>query len=136
MSENADLMIVSRCGVNCSLCVGFFGYNMDGTKRGSSCGGCRTMEDLCGFVKKNCKKLAPKSEIAYCFECPDFPCENMQKADKYYSSKYDASLIENLKFIKTNGLEAFTKREKEKWKCPTCGGVNCVHTNKCYTCNP
>jgi hypothetical protein len=136
MVEDSGLMPVSRCGVNCGLCVGYFGYNMDGTKKDAPCGGCRTMEDLCGFVKNNCKKLAPKSVIAYCFECSDFPCENMKKADKYYSQKYGASLIENLKYIKNHGLEAFTKREKEKWKCQTCGGVICIHTKRCYNCNP
>ncbi|MFA5364119.1 MAG: DUF3795 domain-containing protein [Candidatus Bathyarchaeia archaeon] len=135
MGGDIDLMIVSRCGVNCGLCVGFLGYNMDGTKRESKCGGCRTLETACGFVKNQCKKLADKDEIAYCYECSDFPCENMRKADEYYSKKYDASLIENLTYIK-NGLEAFTKREKEKWKCPTCGGVICIHTRRCYSCNP
>lgn len=136
MGGNSDLMPVSRCGINCGVCVGFLGYNMNGTKREEACGGCRTMEVMCDFVKKQCKKLADKNEIDYCFECSDFPCENMQKIDKYYSKKYDASLIENLTYVKTNGLEAFTKREKEKWKCPTCGGIICPHTKRCYTCDP
>jgi ribosomal protein S27AE len=33
-------------------------------------------------------------------------------------------------------MDAFLKREKQQWKCPRCGGVLCVHTNRCYTCNP
>lgn len=136
MGGNSGLMPVSRCGINCGICVGYLGYNMDGTKRETACGGCRTMEVMCDFVKKQCTKLADKNEIEYCFECSDFPCENMQKIDKYYSTKYDASLIENLTYVKTNGLKAFTKREQQKWKCPTCGGIICPHTKRCYTCNP
>jgi hypothetical protein len=136
MTENVDLMELARCGVNCGLCVGFLGYNLDGTKRESACGGCHTMENHCGFVEKKCKNRLGKDKIGYCFECPDFPCETLQKMDKYYSGKYDSSLIENMTYVKENGLEAFTKREKEKWKCPTCGGVVCIHTKRCYTCNP
>jgi hypothetical protein len=33
-------------------------------------------------------------------------------------------------------MDAFLEREKEKWTCPTCDGVICVHTKQCYTCNP
>ena len=136
MVEDSGLMPVSRCGINCGLCVGYLGYNMDGTKRESPCGGCRTMETMCGFAQNQYVKHLGKEEIAYCFECSDFPCENMQKMDKYYSGKYGASLIENLTYVKTRGLEAFTQREKEKWKCPTCGGVVCIHTKRCYVCSP
>lgn len=35
------------------------------------------------------------------------------------------SEIENLKFIRDNGLESFLKREEEKWVNPE--GTYCVH---------
>jgi len=46
------------------------------------------------------------------------------------------SIIESFKFIQSKGMDEFLKAEKEKWRCPTCGGVICVHTKRCYTCNP
>ncbi len=46
------------------------------------------------------------------------------------------SPIENLRSIQANGVRQFLKNEKERWKCPNCGGVICVHNKKFYNCNP
>ena len=136
MSGKFDAQLVALCGINCGTCVAFFGYTMSGTKRKAACTGCRTRPSLCAFIKKDCKRLAAKEPVEYCFECSDFPCENLARIDATYIEKYGISLIERLKYIEANGMDAFLKREQEKWKCPTCGGVTCVHTKKCYTCNP
>ena len=45
------------------------------------------------------------------------------------------SMIENLEFIKNNGIDAFIAQQEAKYKCPKCGGVICVHNKKCYDCN-
>ena len=135
MNEDFDAKLVACCGINCRTCVGFFGYKLNG-KRQTPCGGCRTREKSCVFFKNNCKKQADKEKIEYCFECSDFPCENLKKIDKTYCEKYQVSLIENFMNIKSKGMKEFLKSEKEKWKCPTCGGVICAHTKRCYTCNP
>jgi len=44
-------------------------------------------------------------------------------------------MIENLKYIQTNGIQQFLKHEEERWKCPTCGEIICVHNKICYSCN-
>jgi hypothetical protein len=44
------------------------------------------------------------------------------------------SEIENLEFIRDKGIDEFIKKELKRWKCPTCGGVICVHNKKCYSC--
>ena len=134
MSESFDAKLVACCGNNCGTCVAFFGYTMSGKKRKHSCDGCWSRGGLCAFIKKKCKKLA-KNQVQYCFECSDFPCINLKTLDKGYKEKYGISVVDNLKFIIANGMDEFLKSEQEKWKCPTCGGVICVHTKKCYTCN-
>ena len=135
MSQDFKAELFAYCGINCRTCIGYFGYKINGEKQ-TPCQGCRTKADTCGFFKKHCKNLENKEKIQYCYECPDFPCENLEKIDKYYSEKYAVSIIESFKFIKSKGMEEFLKIEKEKWKCPTCGGVICVHTKRCYACNP
>jgi hypothetical protein len=135
MNEEFSKELFANCGINCRTCVGFFGYRLNG-ERQTPCGGCRTKEKSCEFFKKYCKNLSNREKIKYCFECPDFPCENLGKIDKEYSEKYGSSIIENFRQIKNMGMDEFLKSEKEKWKCPTCGGVTCVHTKRCYTCNP
>ncbi|MDI9644154.1 MAG: DUF3795 domain-containing protein [Candidatus Verstraetearchaeota archaeon] len=135
MSDGFTPELISRCGINCRTCVGYFGYRLDG-QRQAPCGGCLTREKFCGFVKDYCKKHADKDKIRYCSECEDFPCENFRKIDEYYSGKYGVSLIENFNHIKSKGMEDFLRSERARWKCAACGGVVCVHTKRCYTCKP
>ena len=44
------------------------------------------------------------------------------------------SMVENLKMLKTKGMDVFLKDQAEKFRCPTCGDVVCVHDGKCYSC--
>jgi predicted amidophosphoribosyltransferase len=43
-------------------------------------------------------------------------------------------MIENLKYIKENGIRQFLDREKERWKCPACGGTISCHNGICFNC--
>jgi len=136
LTERFDANLIGQCGINCGTCVAFFGYTMAGKKRKHVCSGCRTRSSLCAFIKKDCKRIKEKHPVDYCFECSDFACENLAKMDTVYQTKYDMSLIENLNVIKEKGMDAFLKKEHQKWMCPTCGGVISVHTRRCYRCNP
>jgi hypothetical protein len=136
MRESFDAKLVALCGNNCGTCVAFFGYTMSGKRRKHACSGCRTRKSLCAFIKKKCERLANKEQIDYCFECSDFPCVTLKTIDNSYKEKYGLSVVENLKYIQRNGVDEFLKSEREKWTCPTCGGVISVHTKRCYTCNP
>jgi hypothetical protein len=44
------------------------------------------------------------------------------------------SMIKNLRYVQTNGIKKFLKNEQEKWKCPACGVIICVHNKTCYDC--
>jgi hypothetical protein len=125
--------LIAVCGMNCRICVAYFGYALSGKKRKKPCIGCRPTDRNCAFIKKRCKKLS-KKEVNYCFECSDFPCENLEKLDKRYRERFKMSMIDNLNFIKKNGINDFLKSQEEKYKCAECGDVICVHTDKCYEC--
>ncbi len=127
--------LVAPCGIDCGLCIAFFGYTAKGEKRKQACSGCRLRRSPCAFIKKGCAQLATK-KIDYCFECADFPCARLTRLDRRYRRNYGMSPIENLRSIQANGVRQFLKNEKERWKCPNCGGVICVHNKKCYNCNP
>ena len=133
MKESFRQELIAPCGMNCGICIGYFGYAMNDRKRKNICEGCRIRDKNCAFIKKQCEKLS-KKEVEYCFECEDFPCENLEKLDKRYQEKYDMSMIKNLEFIKENGINLFLKQQEEKYKCLNCGGVICVHNKKCYNC--
>ncbi len=41
-------------------------------------------------------------------------------------------MIDNLEDIKENGMKKFLQKQEEKYKCPKCGEIICVHNGKCY----
>ncbi len=126
--------LIAPCGVNCAICVAYFGYRMGGGMRKEACTGCRIKNKTCAFVKKRCELLS-KNQVEYCFECVDFPCEQIKKLDKRYRTRFNMSSIENLEFIRDQGIKEFLKQQEERYRCPDCGGIICVHTNRCYSCS-
>jgi hypothetical protein len=99
----------------------------------SYCGGCRPRDKKCAFLKKQCQIIL-NGRVEYCYECQDFPCERLSHIDKRYKTLYRMSMIENLAFIRDNGIDKFLLKEQEKWKCPECGGVICCHNGLCFNC--
>ncbi|MDX2413988.1 MAG: DUF3795 domain-containing protein [Bacteroidales bacterium] len=128
--NNSDL--IAPCGMNCAICLGYL-------REKNPCSGCRDTEgykpNQCNnCIIINCDKLK-ETVSGFCYECADFPCKRLKQLDKRYSTKYNMSMLENLEYIKKNGLENFVKNEAERWKCDQCGGVICVHRGICLKCN-
>ena len=125
--------LIAPCGMNCRICIGYFGYTVSGKKRKMKCIGCKPRDKSCAFLKKYCKKLT-KKELDYCFECSDFPCSYLEKIDKLYRERYNMSMIKNLEDIKKYGIKNFIKEQRARYRCQKCDGVICVHNSKCYSC--
>jgi hypothetical protein len=129
--------LIAPCGMNCRLCSGYLAYSKGiPKKRGKiiHCAGCRPRNKQCAYLMRNCSALREK-KIDFCFECADFPCNRLMHTDERYKKNFNASLIENLYEIKSAGLDQFIKDQKEKYKCPKCGDVICIHNGKCYKCD-
>jgi hypothetical protein len=105
--------LIAPCGMNCRICIAHFGYTLQGKKRKNARNGCRTRKSKSAFIQKQCEKLA-KNQIAFCFECADCPCKNLKKLDKRYRENYGMSMIENLIYIQTWGMDKFLESEQEK----------------------
>jgi hypothetical protein len=83
---------------------------------------------------RNCELIA-EGKIKYCSDsCHRYPCARLKQLDKRYRTKYGMSMIENLEMIKDFGIRRFIRKEKEKWICPDCGGLICVHRPICLSC--
>lgn len=124
--------LIAPCGMNCGLCIGHL-------REKKPCSGCFKIDDenkpkvcrSCAIV--NCEHLA-KTESGFCYDCDKYPCTRLKKLDKRYRTKYRMSMLGNLEFIKTQGMEAFLEKEEQKWKCPNCGAGLCVHRDICLEC--
>lgn len=128
--------LIAPCGMNCAVCGSYLALINDIKNKGIRipyCSGCRPRNKKCAFLKKRCELLI-NDNVRFCYECEKFPCDNLERIDKRYQSFYRMSMIENLKFIKENGIEKFIVKENQKWKCPECGGTISCHNGICFEC--
>jgi hypothetical protein len=126
------LELIAPCGMNCALCMAW-------QREKDRCPGCRDddaekSKSRATCVIKNCDRLE-QSGLKYCSSrCEKYPCKRLRDLDKRYRTKYRMSMIENLESIEAVGIRAFVRAEKERWACPDCGGVICVHKACCSVC--
>jgi len=125
------LSLIAPCGMNCGICYAYL-------REKDKCPGCRLFNakepvSIARCKIKNCE-IIQKGKVKYCFECANFPCKNLKHLDKRYRTKYNMSEIENLEYIKKNGIRKFVSNEKTRWACSECGGTICVHKGYCYSC--
>ena len=128
--------LIAPCGMNCAICSGYLAFENDIKAQGIRipyCKGCRPRDKKCAFLKKKCNLLLEK-QIDFCHKCKDFPCENLKHLDNRYRNLFRTSFIDNLNFIKEQGIEKFLIQQKEKWKCPNCGQIICCHNGICFSC--
>ncbi len=123
--------LIAPCGMNCRLCYAY-------TRDKNACPGCRCDNSLKPKTRvtcriKNCKKFK-QGKTRYCSNCDMFPCVGLNHLDERYRIKYGMSMIDNLVHIKKFGIRHFIRREKEKWACPECGQLLCVHKQQCLFC--
>jgi hypothetical protein len=129
--ESLESTMIAPCGMNCGLCIGHLreknrcpGCNGDDADKPKYCVACRI---------RHCVEIG-ECKQKFCFKCAKFPCARLRQLDKRYRTRYGMSMIENLESIREFGLERFVAREKDRWKCPECGGVICVHRKDCIYC--
>jgi hypothetical protein len=125
--------VIAPCGMNCALCLAFqrpkrkchgcWGQDSD---KSISCRSC---------IIRNCETIRSNSSH-FCYECEKMPCKRLKQLDARYRTKYSMSMIANLTEIKEQGVDAFLVHQAEKYSCPTCQGMLCVHRSRCLKCNP
>jgi hypothetical protein len=123
--------LIAICGMDCHLCLAY-------KREKNGCLGCREKIglrlDFCNRCKiRNCEK-AVNGKLLFCFTCESYPCKKIKHIDKRYRTKYRMSMIENFELIKRSGIRKLLINEEEKWACPKCGHILCVHRPHCLYC--
>jgi hypothetical protein len=129
--NSTDPTLIAPCGINCRLCRAY-------TREKNVCPGCRgddtlKMKSCLNCKIKNCDNLV-KGQFEYCFDCDEFPCARLSHLDKRYRTRYGLSVLDNLMSIQEFGIIDFVKNENEKWACPECGTMLCMHKPECLSC--
>jgi len=131
LSKLMKSVLIAPCGMNCRLCRAYI-------RDKKACPGCRGSDSFkskaCVTCRiKNCEKIM-KEGFKYCFSCGSFPCARLHHLDKRYRTKYGMSMLDNLENIRKFGIMHFVGSEKERWTCPECGEIICVHKPQCLSC--
>jgi len=124
--------LIAPCGMNCGICIGHL-------REKNPCSGCFKTDDVnkpkvcrsCKIV--NCDLLI-EAGSGFCFDCKKYPCIRLRNLDDRDRTNYGMSMIENLAYIKSQGLKEFLKNEEVKWKCKGCGAGLSVHRDICLIC--
>ncbi len=112
---------IAPCGINCGACRAHL-------REKNPCAGCNN--DPAINHCQNCKiRLCNKRRGSFC-DCDEFPCQRLKQLDNRYRQKYGMSEIENLIFIKDNGIEKFLQQESAKRISDR--GILCIHDGKIY----
>jgi hypothetical protein len=126
-----DSNFIAPCGINCGVCKM---HLLNKTK----CPGCRVIDAKKPKTRVNCKfkncEIFKNGKATFCYQCEEFPCQNLKHLDQRYRTKYHMSMIENLENIKKNGLAKFLKNEQIRWTCDSCGGTVCEQKGSCIDC--
>jgi hypothetical protein len=124
-------VLIAPCGINCGVCAAYLRVK-------NPCPGCRVPDPNKPVTRLRCKiktcRTFQNGSAKYCFECKDFPCDVLKHLDKRYRTRYHMSEIENLEYIRDNGIRKFLKYEEKRWTCSKCGGTICVHKGYCVGC--
>lgn len=127
--RGADL--IAPCGMNCGTCIAYL-------RERNRCPGCRSPDAGKAVTRVRCRiktcSVFLDRRIRFCSGCSLFPCDRLRRLDRRYRTKYGMSMIGNLECIRDEGPARFLEREKERWTCPVCGGVICVHRGACFSC--
>lgn len=127
--QEIETIMFAPCGMNCKVC-----YKHCYSKK--SCLGCLKSD----IGKPNhCRKCKIKDctiikKVTYCYECLEYPCKLIKNLEKSYNKRYDTSLIANSTYVKSVGLKAFMKQQKQKYTCQNCDGIVSIHDKECSEC--
>jgi ribosomal protein L40E len=129
--------LIAPCGMNCAICSKYLAY-ANNLKR-SQCIGCRPRNNKCTYLFEKCpgsnSTLKGITKAIFCYECDKFPCKQINSMDKRYRNNYKMSVIENLDYINSMGIDKFIKNQYKKYSCLKCGGLFSIHNRKCFKCD-
>lgn len=130
-TQTIDETLMATCGMNCAICIGHL-------RQRDPCAGCNGSDEhkpmhcvVCRI--KNCEKLQG-APAHFCYTCGTFPCARLKQLDKRYRARYGMSMVENLRRIQSDGMEAFLVNEAARWRCPQCGELLSAHRDECLHC--
>ncbi len=133
MQMEMDKQLIAPCGMYCGLCT--YLYQIP-RQRGqfNYCAGCRPRGKGCAWLKKRCELLRDHA-VQYCFECPSYPCRQLEHLAGRYRMRYGLDFLANLELIRDQSEDVLLDVLKDRFACERCGGLMSIHSGKYFACD-
>lgn len=150
MSESKDLPFAGTCGFYCGSCGILAAYRKGQEQQRKlatelskymkrtvaiqeiQCQGCQDLSKFCWGNACKLKACCRENGHNFCFQCPQFPCEDFAKFSEIY---HDIPIQQSNELREMASTNTWLKKMKERWTCSKCGGPVEAETMKCLTCN-
>lgn len=124
---------LAPCGVFCGACPSL----------NKTCAGCASQNrDQKRISKWACKIRVccyENKQLSFCIQCDEFPCKVFSKKllTKYQDNpkfKYRHEIPTIFPQVYNENVEIHLAAQRQRWTCPTCGGIISFHHYTCSTC--
>ncbi|MBN2543635.1 DUF3795 domain-containing protein [bacterium] len=138
-----DYKLDAYCGLYCGACGVFKANKMNIVEETAKkwklkpenirCHGCKS--DMIAVFCTDChlKLCAEKKKVEFCYECDEYPCENLLnfRNDEH---PHHSVILNNLEYIKENGLQEWLRQQAKRWSCSKCGTEFSWYEETCQSC--
>jgi hypothetical protein len=104
------------------------------------CDGC--LSDRVALECRDCKHgfrdCAAERGVTWCFECAEFPCSRLEEFKEIHvvnGISHHRFVVEELRFMKDNGVGPWVDRKTRASLCPECGRGVYWHSLACPSCS-
>jgi len=125
------------CGGYCGACPQYLA-----TKAGNAaelgleeCFGCKSgavAQTWCATCPL--KSCAEDRGIEFCFECPDYPCPQLDAFKNMPECPYHQEIYDSFAVIAERGKDAWLADMRKRWSCPDCGRAATWWDTTCAGC--
>jgi len=119
-----SFVLDTYCGGYCGACPQYIA-----TKEGKAeelglepCQGCKSdvlAESWCATCPL--KSCAQGRGIEFCFECPEYPCSDLEDFKNLPECPYHQEIYDSMAIIAERGKDAWLLDMRKRWSCPGCG---------------
>ena len=141
------------CGIYCGTCPWYLAYRKHDLEQLNKlsetnnipieqirCDGClstRTAPD-CAKCGHGFRKCAAENNVKWCFQCPQFPCDRLQRYRDVHvvdGVSHHIHVIDNLLYMKKHGVSRWVQEQEKTACCPNCGNQLYWFTHECLICH-
>jgi hypothetical protein len=151
--EKDDWKLVGICGIYCGTCPSYLAQQQNDiaelekrarernfTIEEARCNGCHSDKVMptCVECKPGFRKCASEHGVTWCFECSAFPCQRLEDFKHVHIENgisHHEHLIEELQYIKDNGMDAWLEKMDREGRCPQCGKLLYWFVRGCPDCH-